>query len=118
MAKSFIKKVERTRDTAEHKPIYHDKHKVVFVNPSKFKRAEVIVDLVSGKRVPRTNEEIERKDKFTRVLQEQEIDLKKDDAVPAVYELLGGLIRTPEEQKKADIFAEEARKKGKKKMIE
>lgn len=118
MAKSFIKKVAKTKVEALDKPVFDDVHKVVFVNPQKYKRAEVIVALVNGTRQAITDQDQERKDKFTRLIQEQGLDLKKDDVIPAVYELLGGLIRTPEEQKEIEVKAVEMQKRGKKKMIE
>lgn len=124
MAKSFLKKdtketpIARNEELLTAKPIFDEKHKVVYVNPGKYKRAEVILGLISGKITPRRDEEIERKAHYSGKLQEHGIDIASEEALPALYELLGGLIRTPQEQIVAEKQAEEIRKKGKKKMIE
>jgi hypothetical protein len=118
--KSFLKKEgakeSRREELVKNTPVYDEKLKAVFVNGSKFKRAQTIVDLINGIKVPQKAEEQSRVDHYLKLINAHGIDLKSDEAVPAVYELLGGLIRTPEEQKAAEHKAIEVKKK--KKMIE
>ena len=119
--KSFIKKTPVSREEAEeqkNKPVYDEKFNVVFVNGSKFRRAKTILDLIRGEKVPSKNDEIARKDHYTRQLAKNEIDVQSEEALPALYELLGGLIRTKAEQEFADEKAKEMKAKGKRKMIE
>jgi len=90
----------------------------VLVNLSKKERAEAIVGFITGERTPADNGEAARADRFAKVLNEAKIDLKdKNGAILFVYEKLGGLVRTEEEQKQAEARKKEAQKKGKKKMI-
>lgn len=75
---------------------------IIFVNQDKFKRAQNIVALLS--RDAKNAEEAETKEKFAAFVNEGKIDIKKDKdkdgAIQFVYEKLGGLIRTQEQQKK------------------
>jgi hypothetical protein len=116
---TFLKKETRqTKELNKSKPVLDSKRKVVFVNGSKLKRAEEIVALILGTKAPQKQEDIERKEHYSRQLAANGVAVNDVDAIPALYELLGGLVRTPSEQKEADAKAEEARKKGKKRMIE
>lgn len=95
------------------------KGKVIFVNREKLGRAEEILRLVSGKRVPRNLQEQERKDHYSQILAADGVKTNDADALRYVYEtLLGGLIRTPEQQKVADQNAAKQKAKLKKKKIE
>lgn len=91
---------------------------VIFVNREKLSRAKDIVALLTGKLIPRTPEESDRKELFSGFLAQAEIDLKDPKALQFVYEKLGGLVRTPDEQEVADEEAEVMRKKNKKRAIE
>lgn len=91
---------------------------VVFVNRSKLERARDIVDLVSGKRIPRDGGELERKERFEGHFAAHSVSPKDKDAVRFVYEtLLCGLVRSPDEQETADREAAVRRTKFKKKAI-
>lgn len=91
---------------------------VILVNADKVARAKDILDLVTGKRIPRDEGEGDRKDKFAQFLAEADVNPKGEDALQFVYEKLGGLVRTPSEQEDADEAADEARKKNKRRAIE
>jgi hypothetical protein len=91
---------------------------IVFVNLTKKKRAQKILDLVTGKDVAKTQGEEDQVRSFSNLLGESKIDPKSEDALEFVYERLGGLVRTEAEQKAADLRKEEAQKKGRKRMIE
>lgn len=92
--------------------------KIIYVNEEKRARAENLLALVKGKLVPKTVDEQDAKTKFGAFLAEAKIATDSEDALPFIYEKLGGLIRTPAEQAKADKGKEDARKKAKRKMIE
>lgn len=90
----------------------------IFVNNEKHNRAKDILALVSGKRAVRNNQELERKEHYSGLLQADGVKHSDKDALQYVYEtLLGGLVRTPVEQKKATEKADAQRKKFKKKKI-
>mgnify|MGYP001602935831 CR=1 FL=1 len=91
---------------------------VILVNREKVERATEILALVTGKKVAKNSGEEERRDRFTAVLAEKEIKPNSKGALQAVYEILGGLVRTPEEQEAADENAADIRKKNKKRAIE
>ena len=92
---------------------------MVFVNPEKLERAEFIVGLVVGGRIPLDNNQRERADRFSRLLQEAKIDVKdKKGAVEFVYAKLGGLMRSEAEHKVAEAKREEAKTTAKKRRIE
>ncbi len=119
MAKSFLKKVVDERpDKVPNRPVFDKKHDAVFVNADKYNRAIEILNLLRGVKVAVKTDDVERRDHYAKQLAMHEIDIKSEEAVPALYELLGGLIRTPKEQEEADKKAMEAQKKGKKRMIE
>ena len=83
----------------------------VLVNEEKARRAQDIFGLVSGKVAPKDQMEIERKDRWTRHLAAGEIGLDDEQvATEFIYEKLGGLIRTPADQAKADRRKEEIKK--------
>lgn len=118
MAKSFLKKMPEVKSQATVRPVFDAKNKVFFVNPEKYDRAKEILALITGAKVAQKAEEEQRKDHYMRQLAKHEIDVKSEDALPAIYEILGGLIRSEAEQKDADIKAKEMKAKAKKKMIE
>jgi len=120
MAISFLKKEGSTssHEREDTGPVVDAKNKVVFVNGSKYRRAQAILALLTGKTVPLKAEDVERKDHYIKQLAKHGVEVNSEEALPALYELLGGLSRTPEEQKKADIQAKKMRSKGKKKMIQ
>lgn len=91
---------------------------VVFVNREKLERAKDIVALVSGARVPKNEQEAERKEHYTAKFAEAEQNPKSKDALQFAYELLGGLVRTPEEQSEADAGKVAAQKRNKKKAVQ
>lgn len=88
------------------------KTNLIFVNQEKYKRAVAIVDVLS--RQAKNTEEAELKEKFTRILSEAKVDSEGDEAVKFVYETLGGLIRTTDEQEEVEETKKRAGKKGKK----
>lgn len=108
----------RKEEMKKSLPVFDKKRKLVFVNGSKFKRAESILATLLGQKAVVKTEELQRKDHYARQIEAYGIDLQSEDALPAIYELLGGLIRTPEEQKHADEKAIDLKTKGKKKMID
>lgn len=118
MAKSFLKKVQEDGEKATTRPVFDAKNKVYFVNPEKYDRAKEILALILGEKVPQKIEETERKEHYTKQLAKHEIDPKSDDALPAIYEIIGGLIRSEVEQKEAETKAKELKSKAKKRMIE
>lgn len=74
---------------------------LIYVNLQKKARAEEIVAFVTGAKATKSEDEAERKSKFAALLEnEGKIDAKDDGdaAVQFVYEKLGGLLRTQEEQ--------------------
>lgn len=106
---------------AEHKksrPIFDKQFEVWFVNGAKYRRAQNILALIKGTKAPVKSDDVERKDHYAGILAANEVDLESDEALPALYEILGGLIRTSAQQKQAEANAEEARRKGKKRMVE
>jgi|TARA_Y100000310_G_scaffold280166_1_gene299691 hypothetical protein len=96
---------------------------MIHVNKQKLERAKVIVELVLGDRVPQDSMEQERQERFTAHIRENK-DLKmtkdakdREAMVHFVYVLLGGLVRTEEQQKKAEIKKKTMQnRKGKKQM--
>jgi hypothetical protein len=111
-------KKEKKDEIKKSQPVWDTKRKAVFVNGSKFKRAAEILALIKGERACGKSEDFERKEHYSRILATNKIDINSNDAQPALYEILGGLVRTPSEQKEADEKAKEARAKGRKRMIE
>lgn len=91
---------------------------VIFVNKEKYNRAKDIILLVTGKRAPHEASEIEKKDRYTDLLATRGVKATDANAVQAVYEILGGLVRTPEEQAAADKAAAAARAKFKRRRVE
>lgn len=93
---------------------------IVLVNKDKAKRATDIIDLLG--RAPKSEDEGETKTKFTALLKDSDVDVKdKDTAIQFVYEKLGGLIRTVEQDKKIKekvAKVKEAKKSGAKKATE
>ena len=71
----------------------------IFVNKEKLDRAKEIIAFVLGKKVQRDENEIERTNKFSKLLTEAKIKADSEEAVAFVYEKLGGLVRTETEQK-------------------
>lgn len=91
---------------------------VVFVNREKHARAKGILDLVTGKRLPRDANEAERTEHYRAQLQAAGVDPKGKKAVRALYEILGGLVRSESEQRAADKKAEALKSKHKKRAVE
>lgn len=91
---------------------------IIYVNEAKRRRAQEILNLISGVSSPKTIGQTEDKVRFSGVLAEAKIAVDSEDALPFIYEKLGGLIRTPAEQAQAEKRKKEAMAKGKKKMIE
>ena len=71
----------------------------IFVNKEKLDRAKEIIAFVLGKKVQRDENEIERTNKFSKLLNEAKIKADSEEAIAFVYEKLGGLVRTETEQK-------------------
>lgn len=89
--------------------------KTIFVNEGKKGRSQEIFDLVSGKLVPRNADEIQRLEHYSRILNANKVDLKKEtEAVTFIYLKLGGLMRTDAEEKVAKEKKVEAQSKGRK----
>jgi hypothetical protein len=85
--------------------------KNVLVNEDKVTRAKEIFALVSGATAPRNQTEVERKLLWERHLISGSIGLDDGDAaVEFIYEKLGGLVRSPEDQAKAERRKAEAKK--------
>ena len=114
--KSFDK--ERRDEVLKSQPVWDSKRKIVFVNGSKYRRAEEILALIRGEKAPQKQEDEDRRAHYEKHLAANEIPIDSPDAVAALYELLGGLIRTTAQQKEANEKAKEMKAKGKKKMIE
>ncbi len=92
---------------------------VFFVDRGKHSRAKVILDLVSGKRTPKDQNEIERLAHYQTLLSDAGVNPKDASALQFIYEkLLGGLVRNDEEQEAADERATEMRAKNKRRPIE
>lgn len=117
---SFIgKNTESPRakdEDKKSKPIYDDTFKVWFVNGSKYRRAQDTLALITNKRTANKQEEVSRKEHYIKQLAVHDIAPDSKEALPALYEILGGLIRTDKEQKQADERAKQMREK--KRMIE
>lgn len=91
----------------------------IYVNRDKYNRAKVIVALCTGKKVPATEQERERKEFMGGRFAEAEVDPKGKGAFRFAYEtLLGGLVRSPKEQAAADKAAAKQTAKFKKKKID
>lgn len=91
---------------------------VIFVNREKLNRAKDIIALVTQARIPQTAGEQERTERYTTLLQHHDVSPKSKDAVRFVYEnLLGGLVRTHEEQADADEYAKQQQRKIKKNQM-
>jgi len=125
---SFLKKlvIEAPKKMTEReieqqrlsRPVHDGERGIVFVNGNKYRRAQRIIALIQGNAAPTTENELVRKEHYTKQLIAQEIDPKSDNALPAIYEIMGGLIRTPKGQAEAEEKAVEMQKKGKKRMID
>lgn len=89
---------------------------MVFVNDAKLRRAQRILDLIKGKELSRTQGDEENISKFSRYMAEGKVAKEKE--LEYVYQKLGGLVRTEEEQAKAEIRKKEIKARGKKKMID
>lgn len=109
--------VEDVVEEEEVKP-KASKSSVVLVSFEKKVRAEAILNLVLGGKIPSTTGELAQKDKFSKLLAENDIDAKSAKALVFIYEKIGGLVRSPEEQAKADTKKKEAIASGKKRMIQ
>lgn len=91
----------------------------IIVNRTKFARAKEILDLVTGKKVPKKATELERKEHYGAILAEHGIDPKGKKAAELVYEkVLGGLVRTPAEEATHQKKVAQMKKSAKKRAIE
>lgn len=104
---------EKQNALIQSRPVTDKKRGVVFVNGGKYQRAVDLAKLVIGEVVPRSQEELERKEHYTKQLAVHEIDPKSEDVIPALYEILGGLIRTIKEQDDFERGMEERSKAAK-----
>lgn len=85
----------------------------IFVNKEKLERAKIINDLVAGKRATRNENEEDCLLNFSKIFKVKGIEAGTESAIKSTYELLGGLVRTQEEQ----IIFEEKVKEAKKKKV-
>jgi hypothetical protein len=85
---------------------------MIYVNQEKLKRAQEILGFITGKLVPQSDIEVERKQRFHAHLTAAKIPVDDKKALEFVYEKLGGLVRTEEEQAS---FVEKVKKSIKKK---
>jgi|GEM_PF-5081572 len=121
--KTFLKKKEenidkeRREELRKSQPVIDEKNEAVFVNGAKYRRAKDILDLINGNRAAIKQEELMRIEHYQRQLEIQEVDLKSDIALPALYEILGGLIRTISEHTEAVKKSKEMKDKGKKNIM-
>lgn len=118
MAKSFLKKTPEPEVQVTKKAVYSKEHDVFFVNPEKYDRARETLALILGERIAQKAEDVERKEHYTKQLAKHSIDPKSPEALPALYEIFGGLLRSKSEQEVAEKKAEEMMRKAKKKAIE
>jgi len=92
--------------------------KLIMTNRGKEERALDVYDLMVGNRVPASKNEADRAALYARVCSEGKIDIKKkEDTVLFIYEKLGGLVRTEEEEKKAQAKKKQMKVDAKKKKI-
>lgn len=94
------------------------KTEVIFVNREKQERAQDILALISGARHARDAGEEMRIAHYTAILKEGKIGPADEGALRYIYERLGGLIRTREEQEVADQHAEEMQTSNRRKAIQ
>lgn len=99
-------------------PFLDKELKLVFVNGNKYRRAQNILGLLKREVVPNREEDLQRVEHYSKQLAKHDITLDSKNALPAIYELLGGLIRTPAGQKKAEDRVQEMKAKAKKRAIE
>ena len=91
---------------------------MIFVNERKKARAKDILDLVNGIIIPKNDYDDEVKNKFANFLAGAKIEAKSEKAIEFVYEKLGGLLRTEEQEKEAKKRKADIKAKGKKRMVE
>jgi len=92
--------------------------KLIFVNAKKHSRAKDLFDLLAGRRVAKTRGEEDTKAKMATLIATDKVDMEDEDGVVLyIYQKFGGLVRTPAEQKAADLNKIGMQKKGKKKMF-
>ena len=82
----------------------------VLVNENKKKRAEDILLILDGKKPKelQASEITPLKAKFTELVKEEKVE--KKDMLEFVYTTLGGLVRTEEEHKKAEVARKTTKK--------
>ena len=86
---------------------------IVLVNPVKEQRAKYIIALLGAHAVLRTDGDEDDQRKFGAILAEAGMKPDAPEAVQFVYEKLGGLVRTHEEQEQFDEnVAEQKKSKG------
>ena len=114
----MAKKVKKEEEVAEVAAPVVSEGDVVFANREKHERAQGILALITGKRAAQNAQEEERRDHYRAQLDAREIDPKSKGALQALYEILGGLVRTQDEQAEADENAREMRAGNKKRKVE
>ncbi len=89
---SFIKKTDDSplEQEVKSQSVYDKERDIYFVNANKLRRAQEIVDLINGRKVPNKSEEVQRIDHYKQQLAKHGVELDGPDTVPAVYEILGG----------------------------
>ena len=83
--------------------------KTYLVNDDKVRRAKDILALLA--RNPKDDDEREQKQRYEFLI--SEADVKENDKLQFVYEKLGGLVRTEQEQKVAEEVKEKVKKNKK-----
>lgn len=90
----------------------------ILVNAEKVVRAQEILDYINNDKRPQSENEVERRDKFTTILAGANVDPKSKGALQFVYEKLGGLVRSESEQKAHDVKVAPLRAKSRRKKAE
>lgn len=81
----------------------------VLVNTDKVQRAQSIIALLG--RQPKTPDEVDTKNKFTAILNSEGVQLTDETVLQFIYEKLGGLVRTEEEQREFEVKVAPLKKK-------
>jgi len=90
----------------------------VLVNTEKAERAQQVLNLLNGVTQPKNPDHQEMIRVFSGFLQEAKLSPKDAGAHELIYVKLGGLIRTEEEEKAAQVRKQEMQAKGRKRMVE
>lgn len=109
---------EDEAEVEPEEPSSGKKDDAIFVNNEKLSRAKSILELVSGKRVPRDQNEADRTEHYRAQMNHAGVGVKDKNAVRFLYELLGGLVRSESEQREADKKAAAMKAKNKKRAVQ